>query len=66
MIEDLKSVLPAAQLCIGAEQGDIGHDVGLQACRVHVVKHQLHLQDTRHTLCHSVQLNTPMPFRLEP
>lgn len=29
VVQDVQSVLPLAQLCIGAEQCDIGHDVWL-------------------------------------
>ena len=47
VVQYLHSVLPGAQLSIGCQQGDIGHDVGLQACCVHVIKHLLYLHITR-------------------
>ena len=45
VVQDLHGILPVAQLCIGAQQSHICHDVWLQPGCVHVIKHLLHLHD---------------------
>lgn len=59
VVQDVQSILPVAQLCIGAEQGDVAHDVWLEACRIHVIKHLLYLHMHRHMLMHPQTPGSP-------
>ena len=45
VVQDLHGILPVAQLCIGAQQSDVCHDVWLQPGCVHVIKDLLHLHE---------------------
>ena len=45
VVQDLHGILPVAELCIGAQQSHICHDVWLQPGCVHVIKHLLHLHE---------------------
>ncbi len=56
VVQDLHSILPVAQLCIGAQQSHVCHDVWLQPGCVHVIKYLLHLHEysstaEAHTSC---------------